>query len=431
MTTAHLLITGSELTRGETHDLNGPYLGRQLTELGVRVEKILLVPDDVELLSTSIRDSIANADLVIASGGLGPTADDYMAQVVSAVFDREIYQHPEAKRRMRERALQRFKSDDHIPSNFYKQSEVVEGADVLLNPVGLAPGMIVPTERGFMAILPGVPRELHALYHEELLPRIQERFLPVAPRIYRVKIMGVPESVAEERIQSIGIDFDRLEYGIAAKPGELLVKLIAARPEDFSLIDTACEKLVKEFTTELIALPEGLLTSDDAAVRIDHSRVIHDVLRESKLTVVTAESCTGGQVAAELTEHSGSSAYFLGGVVAYDNVVKEKRLAVPASLLSEHGAVSEPVCAAMAQGALDLYGSDIALSTTGIAGPEGGSADKPVGLVFLGLAIRNEAGEPEINVQKRVFAGDRNLVRRQSVVGILELLRRKLATQAS
>ena len=426
-TKAILLITGTELCRGETHDLNGPYLGRELTELGIRGERILLLPDTPAVQVAAFRDAIEQADLIIASGGLGPTADDNMVSVVATVFDRGIHQDPEAKRRMREKALRRFKTDDQIPANFYKQAEVVDGCEVLLNPVGLAPGMKLETARGLFFVVPGVPRELRALYHEELLPRLQDRFVPVAPRIYRAKIMGVPESVAEARIQSLEFDPDKLEYGIAAKPGELLVKFIAASPDDFSLIDAVKEKLMEEFRHELIALPEGLLTSDRQAVGTTHSSVVHAALLQSGLTVASAESCTSGLVAAELTEHAGSSSYYLGGVVAYANEAKERFLGVNPETLVKHGAVSPEVCEAMARGALERYPADLAVSTTGIAGPGGGTEEKPVGLVYVGLAVRDGQGrEPKVTVERCQLSGDRDLVRRQSTVKVLELLRREI-----
>lgn len=428
-TTANLLVTGSELNRGETHDLNGPFLARELTELGVRVERILLLPDDPVILADNLRDAVRRADLVICSGGLGPTADDLMVQVAAEVFERGVIRDSEAERRMRALVRSRYGKDHPIPDNFCKQAEVVEGSEVLLNPAGLAPGMVLTTERGFVAVLPGVPHELEALYYEAVAPRVCERFQLVPPRIFRAKILGVPESWAEARIQGLGLDFERLEYGITAKPGDLTVKLIAARAEDFPLIDDAKERLAKEFTDDFVPLPEGLLGKAPQGRRVaiasSHSRVVHDALLASGKKVATAESCTGGLIGEELTRHAGSSEYFLGGIVAYANEIKAKLLGISGALLEEHGAVSEAVCEAMAIGALERYGADLAVSTTGIAGPGGGTPEKPVGLVYIGLAARSEDGEAhKVTVKRREFRGSRESVRKQTAVAALELLRR-------
>lgn len=435
MTIANLLVTGSELVRGETHDLNGPFLARELTELGVRVERILLLPDDPAVLSENLRDAIQRADLVVSSGGLGPTADDHMVRAVADVFGRGVKRDPDTERRMLERVRNRYGRDHPVPDNFFKQAEVVEGSDVLVNPVGLAPGMILNTERGFLTVLPGVPRELEALYSEAVAPHICERFQLVPPRIFRAKILGVPESWAEARIQGLGLDFERLEYGIAAKPGDLTIKLIAARPEDFQLIDSAKEILEREFGDDFIPLPEGLLGRTPQgrreAIASSHSRVVHEALLASGKKVAIAESCTGGLIGEELTRHAGSSAYFLGGIVAYADEIKERLLGIPRSVLEEHGAVSEPVCAAMAAGALERYGADLAVSTTGIAGPGGGTPEKPVGLVYIGLAARAAPagdGAAEVDVKRREFRGSRESVRKQAAVAALELLRRRSRT---
>ncbi len=425
---AILLVTGSELSRGETHDLNGPFLARELTELGVRVERILLVPDDPAILADDLREAIGRADLVISSGGLGPTADDLTVRVAAGVFGRGVIRDPEARRRMEEVVRARYGKGHPIPDNFFKQAEVIEGSEVLLNPAGLAPGMVVTTERGFLAVLPGVPRELEALYHEAVAPRVCARFRLTPPRIFRAKILGVPESWAEARIQGLGLDFERLEYGIAAKPGDLTIKLTAARPEDFPLIDASRELLEREFGDDFVPLPEGLLgrTSEGNKVAIEssHSRVVHEALLASGMTVATAESCTGGLVGEELTRHGGSSAYFLGGIVAYADATKERLLGVPGALLEKHGAVSEPVCEAMAIGALERYGADLAVSTTGIAGPGGGTPEKPVGLVYLGLATKLSHRAPDVVVKRRDFRGSRESVRKQTAVAALEMLRR-------
>ncbi len=426
---AIVLMTGSELTRGETHDANGPYLARQLTSIGVHVDEIQLVPDQPELLKRAIDGASQGADVVIVSGGLGPTADDHTVAIVSEVFGRTIYRHEEARRRMHEVARRRFASDDDIPANFFKQAEVVEGADVLLNPVGLAPGMALETTRALLFVLPGVPRELQALYEQEVRPRLEARFEIEPPRIWRAKIIGVPESVAEARIQQLAIEFNHVEYGIAARPGELLVKVVAYQGDRFRFVESAKRLIENEFAREIVPLPEGILDASGAVQQTAHAQVVHANLAPLGLTVATAESCTGGGIAAALTENPGSSEYFLGGVVAYANSAKEKLLGVPRALLDAHGAVSKPVCEAMARGACARYQANLAISTTGIAGPGGGSDAKPVGLVYIGLS-RDRDGVIQTATHERRFLGNRAAVREQSVIFALELLRRAAADEA-
>jgi len=397
--------------------------------LGVRVNEVSLVPDDPSLLARAIRRAAEEHDLVLISGGLGPTADDHTVAVLARVFGGQVYRHPEAERRMRERALARLGDPKAIPSNYFKQAEVLEEAEVLLNPAGLAPGMWIRASGAFVGVLPGVPRELKALFHDAIVPRITAAFQREPPRVFRAKIFGHGESWAEARIQALGIDFTRVEYGISAKPGELLVKFLTHREEDHAYVDVVHRALEGAFREDLVVLPEGLAAGAEAAASAQHSHVVHEALLESGLTVATAESCTGGLIAGRLTEHAGSSAYFRGSIVAYANEVKERALGVNSALLAEHGAVSEAVCAAMAGGVRQKMNVDLALSVTGVAGPSGGTDAKPVGLVFIGLASGPEV--EAIEVERHEFRGTRTIVREMTVVRGLEMLRRKLAQRGS
>jgi nicotinamide-nucleotide amidase len=424
---AILLITGSELTRGETKDLNGPFLAMELTSLGARVEEVLLLPDDPEILGVRLSDAIRRAAIVIFSGGLGPTADDHTVRVVAGVLGRSVLRHPEAEARMRARALARGLREDQIPPNYWKQAEVAEGAEVLLNPTGLAPGMIIPTGPGLLAVLPGVPRELQAMFRELVRPALVERLRLEPPRILRAKVLGHGESWVEARVQKLGIDLELLEYGISAKPGEILLKLLSHRPETHELLDRARALLEGEFGADLLVLPEGLIDASGAPVVTEHAAIVHGLLLRAGVTIATAESCTGGLIAKSLTDHAGSSAYFLGSVVAYDDRVKEKVLGVERALLEERGAVSEEVCAAMARGARDLFGARLAVSVTGIAGPGGATQEKPVGLVHIGLSTGGSSGgDEETRVERHHFWGNRENVRALATTRALDLIRRRL-----
>ncbi|HZN58825.1 MAG TPA: nicotinamide-nucleotide amidohydrolase family protein [Planctomycetota bacterium] len=431
MPNAILCMTGSELTRGETRDSNGPYLAMHLSEMGVPVDEIRLVPDDPRILEHMTRTAIEAADVVILSGGLGPTADDHTVSVLAAVFGQAVVRDGEAATRMLRRAAARGWKEADLPKNYLKQAEVLAGAKVLLNPVGLAPGMILDTARGIVVVLPGVPRELEAMFQELVAPAIRQRFHLEKPRIFRAKVLGQGESWVEARIQKLGVDFRRVEYGISAKPGEILVKFVAHRPEDHAYLDEVSRRLVEEFRDEICVLPEGLTDASGTAHAIEHSRIVHDLLVGSGLRLATAESCTGGAIAKCLTDHPGSSAYLAGAIVAYSNDVKQSMLLVPAEMLERHGAVSAEVCEAMAVGAIERLGVDIALAVTGIAGPDGGTAEKPVGLVYLALAARGVAeSRPAVQVERQRFVGQRDMVRRAATIRALEILRRWLVGRA-
>jgi nicotinamide-nucleotide amidase len=423
---AILLLSGSELTRGETRDLNGPFLAAELTALGVRVDEAALVPDDPALIAGAVRGAIVRADLVLFSGGLGPTADDHTVRVIAGVFGRQVIRHPEAEARMRARAAARGLTPERIPDNYWKQAETVAGAEVLLNPVGLAPGMILATERGLLAVFPGVPRELQAMFRELAVPAIRQRFSLTPPRILRAKVLGQGESWVEARIQKLGIDFARIEYGISAKPGEVLVKFTSHHERTHGEIDRLRELLAAEFGPDIVLFPEGLLDASGAPIETEHALLVHRLLLAAGATLATAESCTGGLIAKSLTDHPGSSAYFLGAVVAYADAVKEAALGVPRDLLARHGAVSAEVCAAMARGACERFSARFGLAVTGIAGPTGGTAEKPVGLVFIGIAERQAGEAPALQVERHVFPGNREMVRAQAAVRALDLLRRRL-----
>ena len=421
--TAIICVTGSELTRGETHDLNGPFLGTHLTTLGVDVREIRAVPDEPELLAETFAHAMEHADITIVSGGLGPTADDHTVRVLAHALGKKYVRDPEAERRMLERARER-RPGQRVPDNYIKQAEVVEGCKVLLNPTGLAPGSLVETSRGFIVVLPGVPRELRDMYHQLVEPEIEERFHVAPPRIFRAKIYGHGESWVEERIQSLKLDFARFEYGISARPGELMIKCIAHRHENHGYVDEFREILKTEFGEDLVLLEEGLFDASGKPRVVQHARLEHELLLESGRTLATVESCTGGLVAKLLTDHAGSSRYFLGSIVAYHNRIKEQLVGVDGATLESDGAVAESTCRALALGAREKFGADYGIGITGIAGPDGGSDEKPVGTVFVGVAYPGD-GE-RAHIEKHLFWGQRTNVRTLAAVRSLDLVRRDL-----
>ena len=260
------------------------------------------------------------------------------------------------------------------------------------------------------------------MLEEELVPALLKHFDLEPPRIFRAKLLGHPESWAEARIQALGIDFSRVDYGICAKPGELTLKFIARESRHHEEIDVAREKLEAEFPDDLEVLPPTL-SADAAETAVVN--VIHELFIASGKTIATAESCTGGWIAKRLTDSPGSSAYLIGSVVAYQNRIKESLLGVDSAALEEHGAVSEIVCRQMALGALRAFHSDFVLSVTGIAGPGGGSEEKPVGTVWIGLASREQGGDTvegaeTVEAVRYEFRGDRDMIRRQTILRALD-----------
>ncbi len=420
---AIICLTGSELTRGETRDANGSFLATELTTLGVHVKELRLLPDDRPQLEEAFGELSESTDLLIISGGLGPTADDLTISALAAALGRKITIDPAARENMRGKALERVASEAEIPGNFYKQGEVVEGATVLQNPAGLAPASLVETERGLVAALPGVPYELRAIFHEHLADEITRRLNLSPPRILRAKLMGRPESWAEARIQELGIDTTRLEYGISARPGELLLKFISHQEEEHALLDGVRQVLEAEFGEDLFFLPEGLKDPAGEPLDISLMRRVHKLLVADGASVATAESCTGGLIAKRLTDRAGSSQYFLGSTVAYQNDIKVSMLDVEKAALESEGAVSKGVCESMARSARNRFSATYGISVTGIAGPGGGSDRKPVGLVYIGLA---GPADEDCYVEKKIFSGGRDLVRAQTATRALDLLRRRL-----
>jgi nicotinamide-nucleotide amidase len=420
---AIICLTGSELTRGETRDANGSFLATELTMLGIHVKEILLLPDNRQQLEETFGELAERADILIISGGLGPTADDLTISALAAALGQEVTIDPTARESMRCKALQRVASEAEIPDNFYKQGEVVEGATVLQNPAGLAPASLVETGRGLVAALPGVPYELRAIFHEHLADEIARRLNLSPPRILRAKLMGRPESWAEARIQELDIDTTRIEYGISARPGELLLKFISHEENGHTLLDGVRQVLATEFGEDLFFLPEGLKDPAGEPLDISLMRRVHELLLSNRASVATAESCTGGLIAKRLTDRAGSSQYFLGSTVAYQNTIKVSMLDVEETVIESKGAVSREVCEAMARAARNRFSATYGISVTGIAGPGGGSDQKPVGLVYIGLAGPEEE---TCYVEKKIFSGGRDLVRAQAATRALDLLRRSL-----
>jgi len=412
---AVVVVTGSELVRGDRTDLNGPFLARESERLGLEVVRIDIVGDSAEELERVLRAALADGDAVLTSGGLGPTHDDRTVELVAAALGVGLHVERELERRIEgvsRAAAERLRRDyaDFAPG-VTKQATVPDGA-VVVGLAGTAPALLVPREGGrFVVILPGPPSELQRLWPAALdLPPFRELLARTrAPSRRQLRFFGVSESAIAQALVAAGGDGDGVELTICARDFEIHVDVV---------VEQGAERRADELEARLLPPIEQWLYARDG--RGVEERVL-ELCRARGWTLATAESCTGGLVAARLTSVPGSSDVVVGGIVSYANEVKERELGVPRELLAEQGAVSPEVAAAMARGARERLGADVAVSVTGIAGPDGGTHEKPVGLVYL------HAEGPDGGFGREFsFPGDRASIRARSVVGALHLVRRLL-----
>jgi competence/damage-inducible protein CinA-like protein len=410
---AAIVVTGSELVRGERTDLNGPFFAREALGLGLEPARITVVGDGPVELEEALRAGVA-ADLCLVSGGLGPTHDDRTVELVARVAGRELVLDTELEARIAEisrsiaERLRRPYSD--FTDSVRKQAHVPDGA-VVLGPAGTAPGLVVELDGCVIVVMPGPPGELRRLWPEALgtepVKRVLRRAQPPGRRALR--FFGASESAVAKALADAGGDGDGVEVTICARDFEIHVDLV---------IEPGAEARGDELAAGLREpLARYLFSEDERPVQ----EIVLGLCRAQGLTLATAESCTGGMVAARLTDVPGSSDVFIGGVVAYADAVKAQELGVPEETLARHGAVSAETAAAMASGARARLGADVAVSVTGIAGPDGGTEEKPVGLVFFHAA--GPDGEEALRFD---LPGDRTWIRSRSTVVALHLVRRLL-----
>jgi nicotinamide-nucleotide amidase len=416
---AGILITGTEVLSGIISDRNGPWLSERLRERGVEVATILIVADRRGDMRAALDFMAAEGlDLVVTSGGLGPTADDLTAEVVADFAGRPLALDTALEERIWA-VLERLRSrwpnldEDAIRASNRKQALVPEGATVL-EPVGTAPGLVVPGRSApTVLVLPGPPRELQPLWETALetdvLRTLLERAGSYEQRIMR--LFGIPESEIARSLREIeadGVPIDRLEITTCLRRGEIEIATVF-EPDAAAVYDDFEAAIRSQFEDTLFSLDGS--TVDDQVIELLDGR-----------TVAVAESCTGGLMAARLTERGGSSAYMLGGVVAYLNAAKIALADVPAELIERHGAVSPEVAAALADGARARFGADVGIGITGIAGPDGGTKEKPVGTVCLSVA---GAGAERWD-RTVMLPGDRQTIRERTTTVTMHGLRRLL-----
>lgn len=403
-----ILSIGDELLTGEVVDTNAGHIADRLYDSGARVFKQLTVPDDEEAIVAALRELGSVSDAVVVTGGLGPTPDDLTARAAARAAGCELELSEAALAHLA--SFEKRISGELHPAN-RRQALVPKQCTLIPNPLGTACGFIVNISGAELFFLPGVPFEMERMLEDTVLPRLRGKGSAPRQRV-TLKFFGIPEAAAAELLQGVLPEGSPVQLAYCVKFPEIHLILRAAA-QDAALLQDAAAEVRKRLGGHLFA--EDRATMDDTLARL---------FRESGLTLSLAESCTGGMIAARITAMAGSSAYFLEGNVTYSNAAKTRMLGVDAKLIEKHGAVSAEVACAMATGARQAAGSDLALSVTGIAGPDGGSDEKPVGTVYIALAAASSC-----LVERCNFQGDRDGVRSLTAFTALDWLRRYLLTQ--
>ena len=415
---AGIVVTGTEVLTGRVQDRNGPWIADRLLELGVELAHITICGDRPRDIEAQLRFMAAEGvDLIVTSGGLGPTADDMTVATVAAFCGRELILDAALEDTIAgilRRLMGRYGDVDFeaVMAANRKQAMVPAGAHIL-TPVGTAPGVVVPGSPTVL-VLPGPPRELQPMWHNAVDDDVFAQAI-AGRTVYRqetVRMFGLPESGLAETLREAEqtvAGFDQLEITTCLRRGELEI-VTRYEPDVAASYAALLDVLRNKHGRELFST-DGALVDDQVAELL------------AGRTIATAESCTAGMVAARLTDRAGSSAYVAGGVVSYSNEAKVNLLGVDAALIAAHGAVSEPVAEAMAAGALDRFGADTAVAITGIAGPGGGSEEKPVGTVCFSVAL----ADGRTDTRTLQLPGNRSDIRERSTTVVMHMLRRVLS----
>jgi len=415
-----LITIGDELLLGFTIDTNAAHISRVLAASGIEIVRRTTVGDESEKIAQAVREALDRTGAVITTGGLGPTSDDLTKPAIAQIFGRAMKLDEAILARLEERWRTRF-PNSVFPATNRTQAEIPQGARILVNRHGTAPGIWLEDDKGrWVAMMPGVPREMRGMLAEELLPAIQSRMKGAESVVLSgtLRTTGIAESAIAELLGPNILGEPGTELGslpLAYLPGVAGVDLrVTAKgmPRD------RAQKLVKQAILKLRSRVEAYAYGEDDA---DLAAVVLDRCRALKLKLAVAESCTGGMLGERLTNIPGSSEVFLGGVIAYHNDVKKELLGVRVEDMERYGAVSEEVALQMAAGVRERIGADVGVSVTGIAGPGGGTPEKPVGLVWI--AIHSS----EAKARRFHLVGDRTEIRQRAAQAALEMVRRTLA----
>ena len=408
MLSAEIIAIGSELLTPHFKDTNSLYLTEQLNAIGIPVVMKAIAGDDEKYLEDAVRHSLARTPILITIGGLGPTEDDVTRKVVGRVLQRQLVLNDEILAKLQ----RRFKSRGmEMPANNARQALVLAGSDILENNNGTAPGLWITTEKNHVILLPGPPSELKPLFEASCMPRLHDMAGGMALARCVFRTAGLAESILDARIAPIYTKYKNPETTVLAKPGQVEVRLTAHgknREEAERLLKELGDQIEQELGDSIFARTEQSL-----------EEVVGTYLAMKNATVSTAESCTGGMVAERLTNVPGSSRYFMSGVICYSNESKMELAGIPPLLLEMQGAVSIEVARGLAEGIRARANTTIGVGVTGIAGPAGGSPEKPVGTVYIAVATPTETEHRQF-----LFPGDRERVRWQASQAALDMVRR-------
>ena len=405
---AEIVSIGSEILRGKIVDTNANFIAQKLTELSIDLNYISAVGDNQKMLLSLLKKALSRSDLIITTGGLGPTEDDITYPVIAKTLHLKLIKSPEVEKNLK-RILHSIKIE-LSPSNL-KQTYLPEGAKVIINKYGTAPAMILEKDNKIISSFPGVPYEMKKLIEENLIPYLKEKFPPsLIKKSKTLKITGLGESSVNELIRNYINEQTNFSFGIYANPEDIQIQITTQAPTEKEV-----DQLLQFSSNQLTKILGNYVYGNDQQ-RLEE--VVGNLLKEKNIKVAVAESCTGGMLGEIITNIPGSSEYFQGGVISYNAKIKEELLKVPQEIIKKYGEVSEQVARLMAEGVRKCCYSDIGISITGISGPGGATEKKQVGLVYMALA-----NGKKILIQKHQLFGNRQQIRLRASRRALNLLR--------
>lgn len=415
MLSAEIIAIGSELLTPEKTDTNSLWLTEKLNEIGIAVKLKTIVGDDRLRLEETIRDAVRRSEIVITTGGLGPTEDDITREISAKAIGRELVYHTELEADLRERFK---KWGREMPEINKRQAFVIKDASVLPNPNGSAVGMSVAIDDKFLIVLPGPPRELKPMFVDHALPQLKAAAGEIYVKRRILRVAGMGESAVDEAIAPIYTSYENVQTSILFNKTEIELQLIAQSNDE-----AEAEKILNELAVKIREKLGAAVFATNGELM---EEIVGKLLADAGKTLSIAESCTGGLIGGRLTDVAGSSRYFVEGAITYANEAKIKTLGVAPEVIENHGAVSAETAEAMARGMREKAATDYAISVTGIAGPAGGSEEKPVGTVFIGYADAEKTKSIKI-----ILPGDRFLIRWRASQAALDYLRRLLEKNAA
>ena len=410
MLNAEIIAIGSEMLTPFRLDTNSLWLTERLNSMGVEVKLKTVVGDDEARLEETVRDAMKRSEIVIATGGLGPTEDDITRKIFARVLKRQLILEDAILEKLRARFARR---NMPMPEINARQALVIHGAQILENNNGTAPGMLITEGKCTIVLLPGPPREMKPIFDALVAPVLKQRAGDMLIMRRTLSIFGLGESAVDELAAPIYTKYQNPSTTILFKDGQIELHLTAQARNEGEIV-----KMLDDLAGRLDeVLGEYIFSRNNETLE----EVVGQSLKMRGYTLATAESCTGGLLAGRITDVPGSSEYFLEGVVSYSNEAKIDLLGVPKKLIATHGAVSEQVAGTMAAGIRKRAGSTFGVGVTGVAGPGGGSPEKPVGLVYIALA-----DDSQNTTRKFIFPGDRQFIRTLSVNAALDMVRRRI-----